>query len=344
MELRNLGNTDLKVSSLCLGTMTFGEQNTQQEAHAQLDYAIDHDINFIDTAEMYPVPPKKETYAKTEEIIGKWSKLQLQRDKLVLATKIAGPGMDYIRDGSLKFNKSHMVKAVEDSLQRLNTDYIDLYQLHWPERTTNYFGNLGYIHNSDEHFTPILERLEVMKELKDAGKVLHFGLSNETPWGVMKYLELADRYNLPRIVSIQNPYNLLNRTYEVGLAEVGHRENCGLLAYSPLGFGTLSGKYLNNQKPVGARLTVYERFTRYNNAQALTAIEKYCALAQEIGVKPSTLALSYVTSRPFVTSNIIGATKLEQLKENIDSINFKMTKEIESEINKIHTLVPNPCP
>jgi aryl-alcohol dehydrogenase-like predicted oxidoreductase len=345
VDYRKLGNTDLKVSSLCLGTMTWGIQNTQDEAHKQLDYALERGINFIDTAEMYPVPPTQETYAKTEEIIGNWSKLHSKRDDIILATKIAGPGFDYIRDGELKLNKKHMKEACEASLKRLKIETIDLYQLHWPERQTNYFGQRGYTHNENEvSFTPILERLEAMQELVNEGKVKHFGLSNETPWGVMQYLSLAKTHNLPRIVSIQNPYNLLNRTFETGLAEMAIREKMGLLAYSPLAFGMLSGKYRHGQKPKNARLTMFDRFTRYLKPLSSKATDMYCDLAQELEVSPATLALAYVSSRNFVTSNIIGATTMEQLIENIDSNEFSITSEIAVKIDEIHELIPNPSP
>lgn len=344
MEMRQLGNTDIKVSSICLGTMTWGVQNNQDEAHAQLDYAFERGINFIDTAEMYPVPPSKETYAQTEEIIGRWQTLHGKRDQIVLATKVSGPGFDYIRDGELKLNRRHMKEAIEGSLKRLQTDYIDLYQLHWPERSTNYFGQRGYVHQKEQDFTPFLERLETMQELVKEGKVKHFGLSNETPWGVMQYLTLAREHNLPRVVSIQNPYNLLNRTFEVGLSEMAIREKVGLLAYSPLAFGALSGKYLNGQKPEKARLTLFDRFTRYTNPQATKATEMYCDLAKDLKVTPTTLALAYVTSRDFVTSNIIGATTMDQLKENIDSQQLEITQDIVMRVNEIQDLIPNPSP
>jgi len=344
MQYKKLGHTDIDVSIICLGTMTWGVQNSQDEAFEQLDYSLAKGVNFIDTAEMYPVPPTEGTYADTERIIGRWDKMKTSRDSFVLATKIAGPGMDYIRDGIHKFNKERMTKAVDDTLKRLNTDYIDLYQIHWPERSTNYFGNRGYVHQNDEVFTPFLERLEAMDSLIKSGKVRHFGLSNETPWGLMQYLHLAKLHNLPRMVSVQNPYNLLNRTYETGMSEMSIREEVGLLAYSPLGFGVLSGKYLEGKRPEKARLTLFDRFTRYTNTNALKATKMYCDLASELETTPTTLALSYVNTRDFVTSNIIGATTMEQLKENIDSATFKMTSEIENRINEIQELIPNPSP
>lgn len=344
MELRELGKTGLKVSSLCLGTMTWGQQNTDAEAHEQLDYSLERGINFIDTAEMYPVPPKPETVGSTELAIGSWDKIKTARDKIVLATKITGPNLDHIREGKSSFTKENLKDAINSSLKKLNTDYIDLYQLHWPERSTNYFGQRGYVHSDSPMGTPIQEVLEALEEIKKEGKVRHFGLSNESAWGAMKYLEIANHSDLPRMASIQNPYNLLNRTYEIGLAEVSHRENIGLLAYSPMAFGALSGKYLNNQKPAGARLTIFDRFTRYTNPLAVKATERYAQVAEKFGMSPATLALAFVTSRSFVTSNIIGATNMDQLKENIDSAAVEITPELMNEINLIHEEIPNPAP
>lgn len=344
MQYRRLGRTDLEVSLICLGTMTFGEQNTEAEAHAQLDYAVDQGINFIDTAEMYPVPPRAETQGRTEAYIGSWLKRRGRRDDLVIATKAAGPGdwLEYLRGGP-QLTRAHLEQALDASLKRLNTDYVDLYQIHWPARSTNFFGKLGYVHEPDEQATPILETLEALAGLVAAGKVRHVGLSNETPWGVMEYLRLAERHGLPRVVSIQNPYNLLNRSFEVGLAEIAHREQVGLLAYSPLAFGRLTGKYLQGDPP-GARLTLFERFTRYNNPQGLAATERYVRLAREHGLSPAQMALAYVNSRPFLTSNIIGATSLEQLKENIGSIELTLSDEVLAGIEAIHLDHPNPCP
>lgn len=345
MEYRKLGNTDIDVSVICLGTMTWGEQNTEQEAHQQLDFALDRGVNFIDTAEMYPVPPMPETYTRTEEYIGRWNKLKTQRDKIILATKVVGKAdwAAYIRNGQACLNRENIRAALEASLKRLGTDYIDLYQLHWPDRSTNFFGQLGYQH-VDEDFTAIEETLAACDELVKEGKVRHFGLSNETPWGTMSYLSLSKAKNLTRMVSVQNPYSLLNRTYEVGMAEVSHREQCGLLAYSPLGFGVLSGKYLGGNQPEGARLTLWDRFSRYNNDQAVKATEKYCEIAKKHGLTPAQMALSFVNSRPFLTSNIIGATKMDQLEENIASIDVKLSEEVLSEIEAIHQEIPNPAP
>lgn len=345
MDYRQLGRTDLNVSAICLGTMTWGEQNSQSEAFAQIERAKAAGINFIDTAEMYPVPPKKETYASTETILGNWFKQSGDRADWILASKIAGPGngIDYIRDGQLKFNRDHIVAALDASLKRLQTDYLDLYQLHWPERSTNFFGKLGYNH-SEEHFTPLLEVLEALDEQVKAGKIRHVGLSNETPWGTMKFLAESDAHGLTRPVSIQNPYNLLNRSFEVGLAEVAIREQCGLLAYSPMAFGMLSGKYADGARPAKGRLSLYSRFTRYFNPQAEAACARYVALAREHGLDPAQMALAFVTSRSFVTSNIIGATTLEQLESNLASAELVLSDDVLAGIEAIHKDQPNPAP
>ncbi|MEM7184069.1 MAG: NADP(H)-dependent aldo-keto reductase [Spirochaetota bacterium] len=345
MQYRELGNTGIQVSALCLGTMTFGEQNTEKEAHEQLDYAFSEGINFIDTAEMYPVPPRKETYSLTEKYIGTWSKLRSDRDKIIVATKVLGPSRNsYVRDGNPRLDRHNILQAVDASLQRLKIDYIDLYQLHWPDRNTNFFGKLGYEHRENEDSTPIEDTLLVLDEIKKSGKVRHFGLSNETPWGTMRYFALSDAKSYPRMVSIQNPYNLLNRTFEVGLAEIAHREKIGLLAYSPMAFGALSGKYRDGEKPEGARLTLWERFGRYKNEKALQAIDRYAELAEENDLSPAQMALAFVTSRSFVTSNIIGATSMEQLRENIGSVYIKLDAEILKQIEEIQTDIPNPSP
>lgn len=345
MITTKLGHTDIEVSVLCLGSMTWGEQNSVQEAHRQLDYAFDCGINFIDTAEMYPVPPNATTYGRTEIYIGNWLKHQ-ERSSVVLASKVAGRAdwLDYVRDGKIQFDKKNIVKALEDSLQRLQTDYIDLYQLHWPDRQTNYFGKLGYHFPDNETTVPLQETLSVLSDLVQQGKIRSIGVSNETPWGVMQCIKLAEHYDLPRIVSIQNPYNLLNRGFEIGLAEIAHREDVGLLAYSPLAFGSLSGKYLNGKKPENARLTLFQRFSRYTNKNAERAISAYVNLAKSAGLSPVQMALAYINSRPFLTSNIIGATTMEQLKENIASIDVTLSREIHEEIEAIHNDIPNPCP
>ncbi|MCG7922357.1 MAG: NADP(H)-dependent aldo-keto reductase [Candidatus Thiodiazotropha lotti] len=346
MIYRSLGDSQIKVSALSLGTMTFGEQNSEAEAHAQLDRAIEAGINLIDTAEMYPVPPKANTQGETERHIGSWLARHGRREQLVLATKVAGPAdwLSYLRDGNLHLDRSNIEAALEQSLQRLQTDYIDIYQLHWPDRKTNYFGALGYQHPKHESATPIEETLEVLGDLKKAGKIRHIGVSNETPWGLMRYLQVAQQKGLPRVVSIQNPYNLLNRSFEIGLAEIAHRENCGLLAYSPMAFGVLSGKYLEGKQPAKARLTLFERFTRYTNRQASAASERYVTLAREHGLDPGQMALAYVTSRPFVTSTIIGATTQQQLEMNLASIDLSLDREVLEGIEKIHTEQPNPSP
>lgn len=340
-----LGNTDLDVSRICLGTMTFGEQNTEAEAHAQLDLAVERGINFIDTAEMYPVPPKAETQGRTEAYIGSWLKKRGRRDDLVIASKVAGPAewMDYLRGGP-RLTRDYMEQALNASLERLQTDYLDLYQVHWPARGTNFFGKLGYRHDADEQATPIEETLEVLADFVEQGRVRHIGVSNETPWGVMRYLALADRHGWPRIVSIQNPYNLLNRSFEVGLAEIAHREHTGLLAYSPLGFGVLTGKYAGGRRPDGARLSLFDRFTRYTNPEGIAATEAYVQLARDHGLSPAQMALAFVNSRPFLTSNIIGATSLAQLAEDIDSIGVQLSDELLDAIEAIHVRQPNPCP
>lgn len=345
MEFRQLGNTDIKVSSLCLGTMTWGEQNTEAEAFAQIERAKSYGINFLDTAEMYPVPPLAETYAATETIIGNWFARHRDRADWVLASKVAGPGngITHIRDGNLKHNRQHITAALDASLKRLQTDWIDLYQLHWPERSTNFFGQLGYQHR-DEDFTPLQETLEVLAEQVKAGKIRHVGLSNETPWGTMKFLQLADQLGLPRAASIQNPYNLLNRSFEVGLAEVAIRERCGLLAYSPLAFGMLSGKYENGARPANARISLFSRFARYTNPQAQAACSRYVALAREHGLDPAQMALAFVTAQPFVTSNIIGATTLEQLESNLASSELTLPGAVLEGIAEIHRSQPNPAP
>ena len=346
MRYRSLGRTGVQVSALCLGTMTFGEQNTSAEAHAQLDRALDAGINFIDTAEMYPVPPRGETQGVTEEYIGAWLASRRCRDRVILATKVAGRGdwLPYLRDGKNRLDRRNILTAVEASLRRLRTDVIDLYQVHWPDRKTNYFGDLGYRHVEEDSPVPIEETLEVLVDLVHDGKIRHFGVSNETPWGLMRYVASADAKGLPRPVSIQNPYNLLNRSFEIGLAEIAHREDCGLLAYSPLGFGVLSGKYLDGQRPEGARLTLFERFTRYSNPEGKAATAAYVALARRHGLNPAQMALTWVASRPFVTSSIIGATTLDQLEDDLGCMDLQLEPSLLAEIDAIHTARPNPCP
>ncbi len=346
MEYRPLGRTDLRVSQICLGTMTWGEQNGPGEAFAQLDRALASGVNFIDTAEMYPVPPRAETYARTEGILGDWLRARGGREDLVIASKVCGPAnwLPWVRGGNPRLDRTHIEAAVDASLQRLGTDYIDLYQLHWPDRTTNFFGAMGYVHHPDEKMTPVEETLGVLVGLVESGKVRHVGLSNETAWGAMRFLEVSSRGGGPRMASIQNPYNLLNRTFEIGLAEIAHREQLGLLAYSPLAFGVLSGKYLDGARPEGARLTLYSRFSRYTNPQADKAASAYVRLAHDSGLDPAQMALAWVNSRPFVTSNIIGATTMAQLETNLASAEVRLDPETVKAIEAIHREQPNPAP
>lgn len=346
MIYENLGTTNIKVSKICLGTMTWGEQNSEQDAHNQLDYALDHGVNFIDTAELYAVPAQAKTQGLTEKYIGTWLKNRTDRDQLVLATKIAGPNLafcDHIRE-NMAYDKRNFTEAVESSLSRLQTDYIDLYQLHWPERSTNFFGTLGYSKHDDQWQDNILEILHILDGLVKEGKIKNVGLSNETAWGLSQFLKQSENNNLPRMMSVQNPYSLLNRSYEVGLAEMSIRENAGLLAYSPLGFGVLSGKYLGNKRPEGARITLFPNFKRYLIDRAVAATEEYYKIAQKYNLSLTQLALAYVNTRPFLTSNIIGATTLEQLKENIESVNVVLSKECLEEIENVHANNPNPAP
>jgi aryl-alcohol dehydrogenase-like predicted oxidoreductase len=342
MKYKKLPNTDLEVSLICLGTMTYGEQNNEKEAHEQLDYSISNGVNFIDTAEMYAIPPREETQGKTEEIIGTWLANRKDRDKIILATKVAGPGMEYLRGGS-RLSKKHILQAADDSLKRLQTDYIDLYQVHWPERKSNFFGRLGYEY-SDEMGVSIEETLEAMSDLVKSGKVRHIGISNETPWGTNRYLQHANDAELEKIITIQNPYSLLNRIYEVGLAEISQHEGVGLLAYSPLGFGQLTGKYINKTDEK-TRLGLYgDWFTRYSNQNCLNAVREYSQIADKHNISLTHLALAFVNTRPFVTSNIIGATTMDQLKENIESIDIDLNEEILEEVNEVHLNQPNPAP
>ena len=346
MKYKKLGNTNLDVSLICLGTMTYGEQNTQEEGFEQMDYALQNGINFFDTAELYAIPPKERTYGKTEEIIGNWFEKRNNRKKIILASKIAGPGLKWIRGGGDQFSPKSIEEALNNSLKRLKTDYIDLYQLHWPERNTNYFGDLNYEHDENEKkwnkFDIILKTL---KKLIDQGKIRYIGLSNETPWGFSKFLQIAEEQKLPRIVSVQNPYNLVNRSYEVGMSEISIREKSGLLAYSPLAAGYLTGKYRNNQIPKNSRMDLfYENYPRYHNQRTYDAVDEYFKIAQKNKLTLTQLSQAFVNSRDFVTSNIIGATTMEQLKENIDSINISLDDKLMNEINLIHENIPNPAP
>ena len=345
MKFKKLGTTDLDVSLICLGTMTWGTQNSEKDAFEQMDYSVDAGINFFDTAEIYSVPPNSDSYGKTEVIIGNWFEKRKNREKIILASKVAGPGCDWIRGGGNNFNEKKIGEAIEGSLKRLKTDYIDLYQLHWPERSTNFFGRRDYFVNENEgkwnSFESILEALE--KFIK-SGKIRYIGMSNETPYGLSKYIELSKSKKLPRMMSIQNPYNLVNRTYEIGMSEISIREKCGLLVYYPLAAGALSGKYRNGQMPKNSRQALFKGWERHLNPLAMRAYDDYFKLAEENNLSMVQLAQSFVNSRPFVTSNIIGATTMEQLKENIASINIELSEEIIDKINQIHNKNPNPSP
>ncbi|MDT7829149.1 aldo/keto reductase [Pricia sp. S334] len=346
MIYTNLPHTDIEVSKLCLGTMTWGNQNNEEEGHQQMDYAVDQGINFFDTAEMYPIPAHPDRLSLTEKIIGTWFKKNLNRDKIVLASKIVGKGeaTKFIRDTG--FTPESIRNAVDGSLERLQTDYIDLYQLHWPERSTNYFGQRGYEHDVTDHWKDnIHEVLQTLQDLVCEGKIRHIGTSNETPWGTMRYLmESKVHADLPRTITIQNPYNLLNRLFEVGLSEIAIREKVGLLPYSPLGFGTLTGKFLGGMRPATSRIVLYPQYDRYSGENAVRATERYNELARSHDLTLTQMALAFVNTRPFVTSNIIGATSLQQLKENIASIEVKLSDEVVQGIEEIHNAIPNPSP
>ncbi|MBI3479942.1 MAG: NADP(H)-dependent aldo-keto reductase [Nitrosomonadales bacterium] len=344
MEYRQLGESNLKVSALCLGTMTFGEQNSEAEAHAQLDLAVAHGINFIDTAEMYPVPPRAETAHRTESHIGTWLKKQ-RRDQLIVATKIAGPsrGFGWIRNGP-RVNREHINAALDASLKRLQTDYVDLYQIHWPDRYVPMFGGTSYDATQEHVTTPIAEQLHALAELVKAGKVRHIGLSNETPWGIAEFVRIANELGLPRIISVQNAYHLMNRTFEAGLAEVCRHTNVGLLAYSPLAFGHLTGKYLADPNAKG-RITMFANFgQRYAKPNVPAASREYVRIAQEAGLSPATLALAFARTRWFTGSVILGATNLQQLQENLDSAEVVLSAEVLEKIEAVHRLYPNPAP
>ena len=346
MNYKKLGNTDLNVSTICLGTMTWGEQNTQKEGFEQMDYAFSNGVNFWDTAEIYSIPMREETYGETEKIIGNWFEKSKKRKEVILATKVCGNTSNkYIRGGGNNFGKKKIGLALEESLKRLKTDYIDLYQLHWPERNTNFFGKLGYEHDDSNEWTQFEDILSDLKKFIDEGKIRHIGLSNETPWGLFKFLELSKNRNLPRMLSVQNPYNLLNRTYEVGLAEMSVREKTGLLAYSPLACGYLTGKYRNNQMPKGSRIELHKDFwTRYNKPNTDKAIDAYYEIAQKYKLDLAQMSLKFLEIQPFVTSVIIGATTMDQLKTNVESVNINLTNEIIEKINEVQKVYPNPCP
>ena len=345
MNYKKLGNTDLEVSTICLGTMTWGEQNTQAEGFGQMDYALDQGVNFWDTAEIYSVPPREETYGDTEVIIGNWFKKTKKRDRVILASKVCGPAREYVRSGGNNYGIKKMTQAINDSLKRLQTDYIDLYQLHWPERNTNMFGRLGYEHKDDGDWNKFEDVLGNLKRFVDDGKIREVGLSNETPWGVSKFLEISKEKKLPRMMSIQNPYNLLNRTYEIGLAEISVRDQIGLLAYSPLASGYLTGKYRNDQMPKNSRIERDGDFwTRYDKPNTNKAVEAYHKIAKKHGLDLAQMSLKFLEIQPFVTSVIIGATTIEQLKIDIESVNIKLSDKIINEINEVQAIYPNPCP
>ena len=345
MKFKKLGNTDLDVSIICLGTMTWGTQNSEKDAFEQMDYSVSNGINFFDTAEIYSVPPNSESYGKTEAMIGNWFEKKKNREKIILASKVAGPRCDWIRGGENNYNEKNIGKAIEGSLKRLKTDYIDLYQLHWPERKTNFFGQLGYEHNDDSEWTKFEDILGNLKKFIDQGKIRHVGLSNETAWGLSKFLEISKNENLPRMLSVQNPYNLLNRTYEIGLAEMSIREQAGLLAYSPLACGYLSGKYRNNQMPKNSRIERNGDFwTRYQKPNMSIAVDSYFEISAKYNLDMPQMSLKFIEIQPFVTSVIIGATTMEQLKTNVESVNVNLTDEIIKEINQVQAIYPNPCP
>ena len=344
MNYKKLGNTDLKVSTICLGTMTWGEQNTEAEAFEQMNFALNEGVNFWDTAELYAVPPKKETYGHTEKIIGNWLKKNKKREDIILATKVAGPSRDYLRNGENSFVGKNLENALNDSLKRLNTDYVDLYQLHWPERNVNNFGRLGYEHKENE-WNQFEEVLNELKKYVDKGKIRYVGLSNETPWGVMNYIKLSKDKNLPRMMSIQNPYSLLNRSYEVGLAEVSIREQIGCLSYSPLASGYLSGKYRNGELPKGSRMERdYDFWTRYRKPNTEKAVEEYFKISKKYGLDMCQMSIKFCEEQEFMTSVIIGATTMDQLKTNIESVKVKLDQEVINAINNVQKIFPNPCP
>ncbi|HEI9712772.1 TPA: NADP(H)-dependent aldo-keto reductase [Serratia marcescens] len=346
MQYHRIPHSSLEVSVLGLGTMTFGEQNSEADAHAQLDYALAAGVNLIDTAELYPVPPRPETQGLTESYIGSWIKARGNREKIVLASKVSGPvrGTDSSIRPQQALDRKNIRAALDASLKRLNTDYLDLYQLHWPQRATNCFGKLNYQYTDDKATVTLLETLEALTEQVRAGKIRYIGVSNETPWGVMRYLQLAEKHELPRIVSIQNPYSLLNRSFEIGLAEISQHEGVELLAYSSLAFGTLSGKYLNGAKPAGARNTLFTRFNRYSGQQTQQAIAEYVALAKKHGLDPSQMALAFVRQQPFVASTLLGATSVEQLKINLDSLDVILDEDVLQALEEIHTRFTIPAP
>ena len=346
MNYKKLGNTSLKVSTICLGTMTWGKQNTMEEGFEQMDYALGKGVNFFDAAEMYPSPCDKETYGDTEKIIGEWFTKKKNRSKIILASKISGPGMSYIRGGDLQFTEKNISSAIENSLKRLKTDYIDLYQLHWPERKTNFFGKLGYEHKDDnENWNNFEQILITLEKFIKQGKIRYIGLSNETSWGLSKFLEISKIKKLPKMMSVQNAYSLLTRTYEIGLAEISIREKSGLLAYSPLAGGFLSGKYRNNNLPEKSRQKLFGKYyTRYTKPHVSNIIEKYFNISKKYNLNFAQMSIKFCEIQKFITSTIIGATTMEQLKTNIESVNVVLNKEAIKEINDVHLIHSNPCP
>lgn len=346
MQYHRIPHSSLEISTLGLGTMTFGEQNSEADAHAQLDYATSQGVNLIDVAEMYPVPPRPETQGLTETYVGNWLSKSRNREKLVIASKVCGPtrnGDSGIRPNQI-LDRKNIREALDASLKRLQTDYLDLYQVHWPQRTTNCFGKLGYSWNDDPLPVTLLETLEALTECQRAGKIRYIGVSNETAWGVMRYLALAEKHDLPRIVTIQNPYSLLNRSYEVGLAEVSQREGVELLAYSCLAFGVLTGKYLNGAKPAGARNTLFSRFTRYSGEQAQKAVAAYVDVAKRHALDPAQMALAFVRQQKFVASTLLGATTMAQLKTNLESLHLTLSDEVLAELDAVHRIYTYPAP
>ena len=345
MKFKKLGNSDLDVSLICLGTMTWGTQNTEKDAFEQMDYSISQGVNFFDTAEIYSVPPNSDSYGKTEIMIGNWFEKRKNRDKIILASKVAGPGCDWIRGGGNNFDEKKIGEAIDGSLKRLKTDYIDLYQLHWPERSTNFFGRRDYSYNNKEGEWNSFENiLDALGKFIKSGKIRYIGMSNETPYGLSRYLEISKNKGAPRMMSVQNPYSLVNRTYEIGMSEISIRQKCGLLVYYPLAAGALSGKYRNGEMPKNSRMALFKGWERHLNPLAMRAYDEYYKLAKDFNLTMAQLAQSFVNSRPFVTSNIIGATTMEQLKENIDSVNIDFTDEMMERVDKIHNENPNPSP
>jgi aryl-alcohol dehydrogenase-like predicted oxidoreductase len=345
MKYTTLPNTEIKVSKICLGTMTFGQQNTEAEGHAQMDYAVEQGVNFFDTAEMYSVPAREETYGSTEKIIGTWFKKTGKREEVVLASKIAGPNpnFSYMREKN-DFSPASIKYALDNSLQRLQTEYLDLYQLHWPERKTNFFGQRGFKVQDDAWEDNIHAVLDTLGGFIKEGKIKHIGLSNETPWGIMRFLEESKYNHLPRIKTVQNPYSLLNRLFENASSEVCMRENVGLLAYSPMAFGVLSGKFLAGESHPNSRLNLFPQMSRYNSAQCAEATRLYQEIAHKNGLTLTELSLAFIEQQPFVTSTIIGATTKGQLKENIDTIKVTLSEDVLQAINAVQALIPDPAP